>query len=39
LFRTVELWSLRPLARHFTVYLVNRRPGLEPGTTMKELAR
>ena len=34
-------FSLRPLtalARQFTVYLVNRKPGLLPGTTMRDLA-
>jgi pimeloyl-ACP methyl ester carboxylesterase len=27
-----------PFADHFTVYLVNRRPGLPPGTTIADLA-
>ena len=27
-----------PFAEHFTVYLVNRRPGLAPGTTMSDIA-
>lgn len=27
-----------PFAEHFTVYLVNRRPGLAPGTTMADIA-
>jgi pimeloyl-ACP methyl ester carboxylesterase len=31
------LWTA-PFAEHFTVYLVNRRVGLEPGVTMAELA-
>jgi pimeloyl-ACP methyl ester carboxylesterase len=33
-----ELRLLAPLARAFTVYRVGRRIGLEPGTTMSELA-
>ena len=30
--RSTELRILRPLAEHFTVYAVNRRPGLPEGT-------
>lgn len=29
---------VRPFTEHFTVYAVNRRPGLPPGTTMTDLA-
>jgi pimeloyl-ACP methyl ester carboxylesterase len=36
--RRFYLRPLRPLARHFTVYLVNRKPDLQPGTTMADLA-
>jgi pimeloyl-ACP methyl ester carboxylesterase len=36
--RRFYLQPLKPLARHFTVYLVNRKPGLEPGATMADLA-
>jgi pimeloyl-ACP methyl ester carboxylesterase len=35
--RSSLAWA-RPFAEHFTVYLVNRRPGLEPGTTMSQIA-
>jgi pimeloyl-ACP methyl ester carboxylesterase len=35
--RSSVAWA-RPFAEHFTVYLVNRRPGLEPGTTMSQIA-
>ena len=35
--RTSLAWA-RPFAEHFTVYLVNRRPGLQPGTTMSQIA-
>ena len=36
--RRFQLQSLKPLARHFTVYAVNRKPGLPAGTTIKDLA-
>ena len=36
--RSTELRILRPLAEHFTVYAVNRRPGLPEGTTMTDIA-
>ena len=36
--RRFALRPLMPLARHFTVYLVNRKPGLPPGATMADLA-
>lgn len=36
--RLVELRRLEPLARRFTVFLVNRRPRLEAGTTIAGLA-
>ena len=36
--RRFSLRPLLPLARQFTVHLVNRRPGLLPGTTMRDLA-
>lgn len=36
--RWAELRSLRTLAARFTVLTVGRRPGLEPGVTMAELA-
>jgi pimeloyl-ACP methyl ester carboxylesterase len=36
--RRFYLRPLGPLARHFTIYLVNRKPGLPPGSTIKELA-
>ena len=36
--RRFALWPLQPLARHFTVYLVNRKPDLEPGSTITDLA-
>jgi pimeloyl-ACP methyl ester carboxylesterase len=36
--RRFQLQSLKPLARHFTVYAVNRKPGLPPGATIKDLA-
>ena len=36
--RWFSLRPLLPLSRQFTVYLVNRRPGLLPGTTMRDLA-
>ncbi|MFI7122524.1 alpha/beta fold hydrolase [Amycolatopsis sp. NPDC049868] len=36
--RWAEMRSLKPLAARFTVLTVGRRPGLEPGVTMAELA-
>jgi pimeloyl-ACP methyl ester carboxylesterase len=36
--RQFELQTLKPLARHFTVYAVNRKPGLPAGSTIKDLA-
>jgi pimeloyl-ACP methyl ester carboxylesterase len=36
--RRFYLRPLAPLARHFTVYLVNRKPGLRPGSTIADLA-
>ncbi len=36
--RRMSLAWAAPFAEHFTVYLVNRRPGLIPGTTMSDLA-
>ena len=36
--RRFELQTLKPMARHFTVYAVNRRPGLPAGSTIKDLA-
>jgi hypothetical protein len=30
--RRLELQTLKPMARHFTVYAVNRRPGLPAAT-------
>ena len=36
--RRFWLRPLAPLARHFTVYLVNRKPGLPPGVTVADLA-
>jgi pimeloyl-ACP methyl ester carboxylesterase len=36
--RRFELQTLKPLARHFTVYAVNRKPGLPAGSTIKDLA-
>jgi pimeloyl-ACP methyl ester carboxylesterase len=36
--RRFSLRPLLPLARQFTVHLVNRQPGLLPGTTMRDLA-
>jgi len=35
--RMAVSWA-RPFAEHFTVYIVNRRPGLAPGTTMSDIA-
>jgi pimeloyl-ACP methyl ester carboxylesterase len=36
--RRMTLAWAAPFAEHFTVYLVNRRPGLAPGTTIADLA-
>jgi pimeloyl-ACP methyl ester carboxylesterase len=36
--RRFELQTLKPLARNFTVYAVNRKPGLPAGSTIAELA-
>jgi pimeloyl-ACP methyl ester carboxylesterase len=36
--RRFELQTLKPMARHFTVYAVNRKPGLPAGTTIGDLA-
>ena len=36
--RRLELQTLKPMARHFTVYAVNRKPGLPAGSTIKDLA-
>lgn len=36
--RAMALSWVAPFARHFTVYLANRRPGLAEGTTMSDLA-
>jgi pimeloyl-ACP methyl ester carboxylesterase len=36
--RRFSLQPLRPLTRHCTVYLVNRKPGLQPGSTITDLA-
>jgi pimeloyl-ACP methyl ester carboxylesterase len=36
--RRFQLRTLKPLARHFTVYAVNRRPGLPAGATIADLA-
>jgi pimeloyl-ACP methyl ester carboxylesterase len=36
--RRFYLQPLAPLAQQFTVYLVNRKPGLPPGSTIRELA-
>ncbi len=36
--RRLQLQSTAAFAEHFTVYLVNRRPGLPTGTTITELA-
>ena len=36
--RRMQLRSTAAFAKHFTVYLVNRRPGLPSGTTITELA-
>jgi pimeloyl-ACP methyl ester carboxylesterase len=36
--RRLEVQTLKPMARHFTVYSVNRRPGLAAGSTIADLA-
>jgi pimeloyl-ACP methyl ester carboxylesterase len=36
--RWLEIQTLKPMARHFTVYAVNRKPGLPPGSTIGDLA-
>ena len=36
--RWFELQTLKPMARHFTVYAVNRKPGLPAGSTIGDLA-
>jgi pimeloyl-ACP methyl ester carboxylesterase len=36
--RRFQLQTLKPFAKHFTVYAVNRKPGLQAGTTIKDLA-
>jgi pimeloyl-ACP methyl ester carboxylesterase len=36
--RRFELQTLKPMARHFTVYAVNRKPGLPAGSTIGDLA-
>jgi len=36
--RRFSLRPLVPLARQFSVYLVNRKPGLAPGSSMEDLA-
>jgi pimeloyl-ACP methyl ester carboxylesterase len=36
--RWFQLQSLKPLARHFTVYVVNRKPALAAGSTIRDLA-
>jgi pimeloyl-ACP methyl ester carboxylesterase len=36
--RRFELQTLKPLARHFTVYAVNRKPGLPADATIRDLA-
>jgi pimeloyl-ACP methyl ester carboxylesterase len=38
MWRRMSVGWATPFADHFTVYLVNRRPGLAPGTTMADLA-
>jgi pimeloyl-ACP methyl ester carboxylesterase len=37
--RWLALQTLKPMARHFTVYAVNRKPGLPAGSTIGDLAR
>jgi pimeloyl-ACP methyl ester carboxylesterase len=36
--RRFELQTLKPMAKYFTVYAVNRKPGLPAGSTIKDLA-
>jgi pimeloyl-ACP methyl ester carboxylesterase len=36
--RRFELQTLKPMARHFSVYAVNRKPGLPAGSTIVDLA-
>jgi hypothetical protein len=36
--RRMALASARPLARDFTVYVVNRKRGLQPGESMSDIA-
>jgi pimeloyl-ACP methyl ester carboxylesterase len=36
--RWLALQTLKPMARHFTVYTVNRKPGLPAGSTIGDLA-
>jgi pimeloyl-ACP methyl ester carboxylesterase len=36
--RRLAVLTLKPMARHFTVYAVNRKPGLPAGSTIKDLA-
>jgi hypothetical protein len=36
--RRFELQTLKPLAKHFTVYAVNRKPGLTAGSSIGDLA-
>jgi pimeloyl-ACP methyl ester carboxylesterase len=36
--RRTHLRPFTPLTRHFTVYLVNRRPGLAPAASLRDLA-
>jgi pimeloyl-ACP methyl ester carboxylesterase len=36
--RRFEVQTLKPMARHFTVYAVNRKPGLPTGSTIEDLA-
>jgi pimeloyl-ACP methyl ester carboxylesterase len=36
--RRFSLRPLAPLAHHFTVHLVNRKPGLAPGSSIEDLA-
>jgi pimeloyl-ACP methyl ester carboxylesterase len=36
--RWFDVQTLKPMARHFTVYAVNRKPGLAAGSTIEDLA-
>lgn len=38
MWRRMALASAAPFAEHFTVYLVQRRPGLPPGATVSDVA-